>query len=220
MTETLERTTTEGAAVEERSPVQIRKLGHVVIRVRDVERSIRFYTEILNFRVSDVNEGGMVFFNTCGDHHTIAIAAAGAGEEAQHPAKDQLGLSHFAMEVANLDELFELREFLTLLSRTLSLPPPRSGPPFALAYPLALLRGGRGASPLPEEILRRARSTLFDVQKAIAELDFRASVSVDEGMKRLAAWVDECGGADGVLARARPLPDDAALEREASGAGA
>jgi catechol 2,3-dioxygenase-like lactoylglutathione lyase family enzyme len=110
MTETLERTA--GASVEERSPVAIRKLGHVVFRVRDVERSTKFYTEILNFRVSDVNEQGMVFFTTCGDHHTVAIMQAPAGEAADHPAKDQLGLSHFAMEVGSLDELFAIREFL------------------------------------------------------------------------------------------------------------
>ena len=66
----------------------------------------------------------------------------------------------------------------------------------------------------------RARSTLFDVQKAIADLDFRATITVDEGMKRLASWVNELGGLDAVLARARPLPDDATLEREASAAGA
>jgi catechol 2,3-dioxygenase-like lactoylglutathione lyase family enzyme len=111
MTETLERVVSEGAT-EERSPINIRKLGHVVFRVRDVDRSTKFYTEILNFRVSDVNEQGMVFFNACGDHHTIAIAPAAAGEAAEHSAKSQLGLSHFAMEVTNLDELFEIREFL------------------------------------------------------------------------------------------------------------
>src|SRR5436190_7832594 len=94
------------------SPVRIRKLGHVVFRVRDVERSVKFYTEILNFRVSDVNENGMVFFTACGDHHTIAIAPAAAGAEAQQSPKGQLGLSHFAMEVETLDELFEIRDFL------------------------------------------------------------------------------------------------------------
>ena len=46
MAQTLEQT---GTATET-SPVNIRKLGHVVFRVRDVERSTRFYTEILNFR--------------------------------------------------------------------------------------------------------------------------------------------------------------------------
>ncbi|UJR84238.1 NAD-dependent epimerase/dehydratase family protein [Sandaracinus amylolyticus] len=117
-------------------------------------------------------------------------------------------------------EFLELREFLQVLSRTLTLPGPRSGPPFALAYPLAVVRAGRGGATLPEEILRRARSTLFDVQKAIAELDFRATITVDEGMKRLATWVSELGGLEAMLAQARPLPDDATLEREASAAGA
>ena len=117
-------------------------------------------------------------------------------------------------------EFLELREFLHALSRALHLPGPRSGPPFAVAYPLAMLRGGRGEAPLPEEIVRRARSTLFDVQKAIAELDFRASIAVDAGMKRLEAWVEEVGGPDALLARARQAPDDRAIEREAGAAGA
>ena len=110
MAQTIEQPRTGGVA--EASPVRIRKLGHVVFRVRDVERSTKFYTEILNFRVSDVNEGGMVFMNTCGDHHTIAIAPAKAGEDAQQAPRDQLGLSHFAMEVGSIDELFEIRAFL------------------------------------------------------------------------------------------------------------
>jgi catechol 2,3-dioxygenase-like lactoylglutathione lyase family enzyme len=110
MTETLQRTAQSDA--EERSPVAIRKLGHVVFRVRDVERSTRFYTEILNFRVSDINEQGMVFFTAFGDHHTVAIMGAAAGEAAEQPPKHQLGLSHFAMEVGSLEELFAIREFL------------------------------------------------------------------------------------------------------------
>lgn len=117
-------------------------------------------------------------------------------------------------------EFLELREFLQAFSRALHLPAPRPGLPFAMAYPLALLRGARGEGPLPEEIVRRARSTLFDVQKAIAELDFRATVPVDAGMKKLAAWVEELGGADALLARARKAPDEAAIEREAAAAGA
>jgi catechol 2,3-dioxygenase-like lactoylglutathione lyase family enzyme len=42
--------------------VKIRKLGHVGIFVKDVERSKKFYTEILGFKVSDVNEQGITFF--------------------------------------------------------------------------------------------------------------------------------------------------------------
>ncbi|MDQ3034062.1 MAG: NAD-dependent epimerase/dehydratase family protein [Myxococcota bacterium] len=116
-------------------------------------------------------------------------------------------------------EFLELREFLQLLTKSLALPAPRTGPPFALSYPMAVLRAGRGDGPLPEEIVRRARSTLFDVQKAIADLDFRAEIAVDEGMKRLARWAEELGGPDAIVAGARALPDDAALEREALAAG-
>ena len=110
MTQVLETSTTQETT--EQSPVHIRKLGHVVFRVRDVERTIKFYAEILNFRVSERNEHGQVFLNACGDHHTIAIAQAAAGEAAVHGSDQQLGLSHFAMEVASLDDLFAIRAFL------------------------------------------------------------------------------------------------------------
>ena len=43
------------------SPIHIRKLGHIVIQVRNLERSIRFYTEVLNLRVSDHATAGGVF---------------------------------------------------------------------------------------------------------------------------------------------------------------
>jgi catechol 2,3-dioxygenase len=99
----------EETAAERSSPVQVRKLGHVVLWVRDVERSKKFYTEVLNFRVSDVNEKGMVFFTACGDHHTIAIAKA---PDQGETVKGRPGLHHFAMEVETMDELFAIRDFL------------------------------------------------------------------------------------------------------------
>ena len=54
----------------------VRKLGHVVFRVSDVERSTRFWTEIMGFSISDRNERGMVFLRHGSDHHSIALAAA------------------------------------------------------------------------------------------------------------------------------------------------
>ena len=102
----------EGETTTEKSPVQVRKLGHVVLWVSDVRRSAKFYTEILNFRVSDWEERPereMVFLNACGDHHTIALFSR---PDAQMPPDEFLQLSHFAMEVGDIDELFEIREFL------------------------------------------------------------------------------------------------------------
>ena len=41
-------------------PFRIGKIGHVVLNVGDVERSLRFYTEVLGFEVSDIYPDEMV----------------------------------------------------------------------------------------------------------------------------------------------------------------
>ena len=40
----------------EQSPIKIKKIGHVVLNVSDIERSSKFWTEIMGFRFSDRNE--------------------------------------------------------------------------------------------------------------------------------------------------------------------
>jgi catechol 2,3-dioxygenase-like lactoylglutathione lyase family enzyme len=97
--------------VERPSPVRIKKLGHVVIQVRNLERSIRFYTEVFNFRVSDNATGGGVFLTAVGDHHTIGLFPSD-GENAEIPAEGEVRLHHFAMQVDSLEELFETRAYL------------------------------------------------------------------------------------------------------------
>ncbi len=91
-------------------PFQIRKLGHVVLNVRDLEASERFYTEILGFEVTDrypesMAPGGMVFLRCGTDHHTVALVGG-----AQH--REDTHLHHFAFEVATPDEVFRARELL------------------------------------------------------------------------------------------------------------
>jgi catechol 2,3-dioxygenase-like lactoylglutathione lyase family enzyme len=93
------------------SPVKIRKIGHVVIQVRDLERSMKFYTEVLNFRVSDRSPEGAVFLTSLGEHHTVGLFPS-AGESAATSQKGDVRLHHFAMEVESLDALFEAREYL------------------------------------------------------------------------------------------------------------
>jgi catechol 2,3-dioxygenase len=93
------------------SPVHIRRLGHVVIQVRDLERSMKFYTEVLNFRVSDRSPEGAVFLTSVGDHHTVALFPS-SGEAAEAAQKGAVRLHHFAMEVGTVDELLEIRSFL------------------------------------------------------------------------------------------------------------
>jgi len=92
-------------------PFSIRKIGHVVLRVSDVARSVEFYTQVLGFKVSDVYPedmmpGGMVFMRCNTDHHGVALVG---GLEAPSSGRE---LHHFAFEVATLDEVFRARKHL------------------------------------------------------------------------------------------------------------
>jgi catechol 2,3-dioxygenase-like lactoylglutathione lyase family enzyme len=98
------------AALPKTTPINVRKLGHLVYEVSDIERSTAFWTEILNFSVSDRNEQGMVFLRCAGDHHSIALVPSKKG--ARPPAESGLQMHHLAMEVDSVETLFRAREFL------------------------------------------------------------------------------------------------------------
>ncbi len=95
---------------EEKSPIKIKKIGHVVLNVSDIERSSKFWTEIMGFKFSDRNEIGMMFFRNATDHHTIALLQA--KEKNELPKRGQVGFDHMALEVATVSELFKIRDFL------------------------------------------------------------------------------------------------------------
>ena len=92
-------------------PFEIVKLGHVVLNCSDVERSARFYTEILGFEISDVYPdemvpGGMVFMRFNEDHHGVALVGSMTG------GSPNVELNHMAFEVATLDEVIRARNHL------------------------------------------------------------------------------------------------------------
>jgi catechol 2,3-dioxygenase len=91
-------------------PFQLRKIGHVVLNVSDLEASLRFYTGLLGLQVSDrypdsMVPGGMVFLRCNTDHHGVALVGGGARGEGS-------SLNHFAFEVGSLDEVFRARAWL------------------------------------------------------------------------------------------------------------
>ena len=97
-------------AAEATTPVKVKKIGHIVFYVSDIEKTTKFWTEVMGFQVSDRNEHGMVFFRYAGDHHTIALAPA---KEKTAVAKDgQVAFHHCALEVGSVSELFQIRDFL------------------------------------------------------------------------------------------------------------
>jgi catechol 2,3-dioxygenase-like lactoylglutathione lyase family enzyme len=47
------------------------KLGHVAHRVADVQKAVKFYTDVLGFRVSDWRDDTFAFLRCGVDHHTV-----------------------------------------------------------------------------------------------------------------------------------------------------
>jgi len=101
-------TATAASTKMHESPIKIRKIGHLVYEVSDVERSRKFWTEMLGFTVSDTNEFGMVFLRTSSDHHTIALMPGKAGRR----ATEGLKVDHLALELGSIEELLAARAFL------------------------------------------------------------------------------------------------------------
>ncbi len=93
------------------TPFSLGKIGHVALYVADLERSQRFYTEVLGFRVSDIYgedmmPGGAVFLRCNPDHHGIALFKS----TAESPAGG--GMHHMAFEVPTLDDVVKARAHL------------------------------------------------------------------------------------------------------------
>lgn len=118
-------------------------------------------------------------------------------------------------------EFLEAREFFVRLARALGLPPPRLRASLPLALARARLRdlvhAGDGAA--RAAVVRLGRSALFDVSRASLDLGYEAKVDLDARFAELSAWVEAIGGADQLLARARPKPVAADVDAQVQAAG-
>jgi catechol 2,3-dioxygenase-like lactoylglutathione lyase family enzyme len=85
------------------SAFNILKLGHVAYRVLDVQKVVKFYSEVLGFRTSD-SRGDYFYFLRCNtDHHTLNFIV---DEKPQ--------LHHIAFEVLEWAEIRKATDFLAL----------------------------------------------------------------------------------------------------------
>ena len=80
--------------------VRLTGLGHVLLRVLDLERSKKFYTEVLGFRVLEEDpEHGGVFLALEGQSHAIDLFAVQDVDIARQQTPGVRGLGHVAFRV-------------------------------------------------------------------------------------------------------------------------
>ena len=77
------------------------RLGHVAHRVSDVQQVVRFYTEVLGFRVSDWRDTTFAFLRCNTDHHSVNFVVDPVPQ-----------LHHIAFEVKDWPEIHRSCDFL------------------------------------------------------------------------------------------------------------
>jgi len=77
------------------------KLGHVAYRVKDVQHVVKFYTDVLGFRVSDWRDETFAFLRCGPDHHTVNFVVDEVPQ-----------LHHIAFEVKDWAEIQRACEWL------------------------------------------------------------------------------------------------------------
>ena len=94
--------------------MQVRELGHIVLYVRDLERSRRFYGDVLGWKeIAQLGTFGAAF-SSGRTHHELLLLEVGP-DAAPVPAPPRLGMYHFGLKVGESDE--ELRQALDELVR-------------------------------------------------------------------------------------------------------
>lgn len=86
--------------------MHVQSLGHVVLKVRNLQRSEDFYSGLLGMPiVSRISDPCMTFFalESSGNHHDFALMKVGA--DARSPGDDTTGLAHVAFRVRSAEEL-------------------------------------------------------------------------------------------------------------------
>ena len=82
-------------------------LGHLVMRVRDLDRSVDFYTRIMGLTIMEKSPSGTVFMSAnTQKSHELAIRAIGL--DAPGPDSSHIGQAHMAWQMESFEDLQEL----------------------------------------------------------------------------------------------------------------
>src|SRR5205809_7899121 len=89
--------------------MEVKEIGHLVLYVRDLERSRRFYGDLLGWKeIPGMNEGfPAAAFSSGRTHHELLLIEVGP-DAAPIPRRRRIGLYHFWLNVVASDA--ELRD--------------------------------------------------------------------------------------------------------------
>lgn len=86
--------------------MQVQELGHVVLYVRDLERSRRFYRDVLGFPEIEAPEGSRMpaaAFTTGRTHHELLLIEVGP-DAASLPPGRRVGMYHLGLKIGETDD--------------------------------------------------------------------------------------------------------------------
>lgn len=88
----------------------ILRVGHAVLKNRDLDKAKWFYGEVLGMQISSDQSPRGVFFRFGDYHHDIGIFKV--SEEADLPKQDQVGLAHLALATDGIETVIALKKRL------------------------------------------------------------------------------------------------------------
>ena len=103
-----------------------KRLGHLVLKVRDIRKSFEFYTQVVGLQLSDWISDEMVFLRAGTDHHDLALAQMPEGTPAF--PEGTAGLEHFSYLVEDYAEIEKATAMLQQRGVPIERGPGKHGP--------------------------------------------------------------------------------------------
>ncbi|HEY2484570.1 MAG TPA: VOC family protein [Candidatus Binataceae bacterium] len=83
--------------------MEVKELGHIVLYVKDLDASRRFYRDVLGWK-EIVHGRGVAAYSSGRTHHELLLIQVGH-EAAPIPAKPRVGLYHFGLKIGESDDV-------------------------------------------------------------------------------------------------------------------
>jgi catechol-2,3-dioxygenase len=83
--------------------MQVKELGHLVLYVRDLERSRDFYGDVLGWKQVASMGNQAAVFSSGRTHHELLLLEVGPGATPIPPAP-RIGMYHFGLKIGETDE--------------------------------------------------------------------------------------------------------------------